>query len=68
MIKYPWKTEIVAGDKTYLLPNVESIVEKERRQEKVGVKGKGPRAEFKELFDQKSSDQTLESYRKSISM
>lgn len=61
MIKYPWKVEITKGDKTVeLLPNVEKVVDKEKKQDKVIGKSKGgPRNDFKDLFDQKSTDQTL---------
>lgn len=47
-----------------MLPNVERVAEKEKKIEKTTGKSKGnPRAEFKDLFEQKSTDQTLEAYR-----
>ena len=61
VIKYPGKVEIKKVDGSIeLLPNTEKIIEK--KNPKAIIKNKGSKNEYKELYDQKTAQQTLQSY------
>lgn len=64
LIKYPGKVEIINSEKGVkkVLPNTEKIIEK--KNQKIAAKGKNNfgKNEFKDISDQKTAEQTLESY------